>query len=223
MENNSSNKNLDDKIKESLSKYLASKEASDWTRMETMLDSTTKASSFKWSYIMNAFIGLVVLGGAYLVYTNLNVSSSGVKTEITTPNFHAETPVKTVVSNPATQPTETNSVMSSKNEKAVAKEKTTNNVLNSAAAENIIKTNATKAKNTKQQQIFVMGNEPVFGDMLDSTKGIVGETKENEETKKAALENSDKPIGWDKIINEDSLKKLNEEKLKNPTKDRGPK
>lgn len=65
-----------------------------------------------------------------------------------------------------------------------------------------------------------MGNEPVFGDMLDSTKGIIRVTKEKEETKQAAKKPSEYPIGWNNFmlsnVNPDSLKHYRES-IKNDT------
>jgi hypothetical protein len=62
----------------------------------------------------------------------------------------------------------------------------------------------------KNVRIMGMGNEPVFGDMLDSSKGIVGETAESEETKKEAVKHKDLPPGWNSFmlsnVNIDSLK-----------------
>jgi hypothetical protein len=61
-----------------------------------------------------------------------------------------------------------------------------------------------------------MGNEPIFGDMLDSSKGIIGETREKEETKKAAKAKKGTPVGWDKFmlpnVNADSLRKYREKR-----------
>jgi len=62
-------------------------------------------------------------------------------------------------------------------------------------------------------QVIIMGNEPVFGDMIDSAKGITSKTKENEQTKKSAKEKGMVPVGWKSfIVNQDSLKKTQTKK-----------
>jgi hypothetical protein len=59
-----------------------------------------------------------------------------------------------------------------------------------------------------------MGNEPIFGDMLDSTKGIIRESKEKDATKQAAKKPSEYPIGWNSFmlsnVNPDSIKHYRE-------------
>ena len=63
------------------------------------------------------------------------------------------------------------------------------------------------------QRVMGMGDDPVFGDMIDPSKGIVGETKEKDETKKAAVSKKP-PVAWDAImfpnVNPDSLRKYRE-------------
>ena len=67
-----------------------------------------------------------------------------------------------------------------------------------------------------------MGNEPIFGDMLDSSKGVIGTTQEKDETKKAAKSQSNKNIGWDNImfsnVNPDSIRKHREAMKKDTLK-----
>lgn len=62
--------------------------------------------------------------------------------------------------------------------------------------------------------VLGMGNEPVFGDMLDSSKGIVGETREDAEKKEAAKKSREVPVGWNtfmlKNVNPDSIKNYRE-------------
>ncbi len=224
MENNSNNQ-LDTKIKESLSKYLASKEASDWARMETMLDAAPISSSFKWKYVLNLFIVLAVAGGGYLFYTHLNTPKAEVKSGTIAPESPAVPMVAPTVA-PTVAPIETDTKTTTpvapeveiKKEDMVKKENnTTEKSINKTEEKNTEDKEVNTVKDTPPQ-IYIMGNEPVFGDMLDSSKGIVGETKEKEETKKAAIEHSENSIGWSKIINQDSLKKANTEKKKNHPK-----
>lgn len=77
-------------------------------------------------------------------------------------------------------------------------------------------TKTTAKEDEKPEKIFIMGNEPVFGDMIDSGKGITNKTKESEETKKSAQEKGLVPVGWDaymlKNVNPDSIRKNREKK-----------
>jgi hypothetical protein len=66
MGNNTQNSKLDETVKQTLNHYETPYDAADWSRMENMLDASPKSSSFKWSYSLNIFIGLTVLGGSYL-------------------------------------------------------------------------------------------------------------------------------------------------------------
>ena len=62
-----------------------------------------------------------------------------------------------------------------------------------------------------------MGNEPIFGDMIDSSKGIVRETKEKESTKKAAVtKGTNSGIGLSGLLNlnADSIRKQKEQMKK---------
>ena len=67
-----------------------------------------------------------------------------------------------------------------------------------------------------------MGNEPIFGDMLDSTRGIIRVTKEKEETKQAAKKPSEYPIGWNNFmltnVNPDSIRHYRESMKKDSIK-----
>ena len=70
----------------------------------------------------------------------------------------------------------------------------------------------------KNLKVTVMGNEPIFGDMIDSSKGIVRETKENESTKKEAVIKGSNNIGLSGLLNlnADSILKQ-KELMKNDT------
>lgn len=65
----------------------------------------------------------------------------------------------------------------------------------------------------KNQKVSVMGKDPVFGDMIDSSKGIVRETKEKESTKKAAVSKGSNSIGLSGLLNlnADSIRKQKEQ------------
>ncbi|HLC82733.1 MAG TPA: hypothetical protein VJI69_02815, partial [Bacteroidia bacterium] len=56
--------------------------------------------------------------------------------------------------------------------------------------------------------------EPIFGDMIDSSKGIVRETKEKESTKKAAVtKGTNSNVGLSGLLNlnADSIRKQKEQ------------
>jgi hypothetical protein len=77
---------------------------------------------------------------------------------------------------------------------------------------------------TKPKKIITMGNEPVFGDMLDSSKGIVGKTQEKEEIKKAAKEQTKTNTGWNTFlfspVAPDSIRKNREKEKSDSLKQR---
>ncbi len=206
------NNKLDEKIKDSLRNYEASNQSADWSRMESMLNATPKVAKSNWSSVFFAFIGLAVLSGVFLVYTKLN-QTKPVEQTMPTTEVKTENKVSTPVSDPIVPKTEADITIAKPATEAI--NKTENKV---ATTSNKTETTATDNKSTVKPKILIMGNTPVFGDMLDSTKGIIGETKEKEETKKAAVTNSDKPIGWNKFLNSDSIKKWREQQLKDSLK-----
>lgn len=242
MVNNTPESKLDETVKDALNNYEATYEADDWSRMENMLNTTSKSSSFKWSYVVKIAVALVVIASGYLIYNAVNFPE--VTDEVTT-NPVSE-PVKDVVKvDPNTTvpvpPVVPPKVNTQEVEKEVAKQTTapdkieaTSPVIEKIKAEEkqvVKKEERPKDKKTKKEKeaaeenatkhMIIMGNEPVFGDMLDSSKGVVGETKEKEETKKAAKAKKDLPVGWDnfmlKNVNPDSIKKYRERRdsLKN--------
>lgn len=229
MVNDTNNSKLDQAIKQTLSNYEAPYNATDWEKMEGMLDAAPKSGNFKWSYSLNILIGVLVLGGIYLIYNSISSS----KKIDNTKNTEAQQPVKspvnttTAVSKPlpvAVPPpvVSTATVMATPLETPIVKEETS--VKSEPAvvepknkkAEDAIEKNA-----KKPQRVFVKGNEPIFGDMLDSSKGIVGKTKEKEATKKAVKAQPDNSIGWNSFLmktNLDSLKKYHEQQQKDSLK-----
>lgn len=231
MIDNSTNSKLDEAVKTTLNDYEAPFEPSDWARMESMLDAAPKSTPFKWSYAIGAVVGVVVIGGIYLAVSG--GSSTTTDTSTTTPTIEKVQPVVTApvkttpppVNNTAITTNETPAVSApavtetavSKNETVIdPKIKPEDKVI---AKEDRKKEDKKSKKTTNKEEdvnlsnvpIMGMGNEPVFGDMLDSSKGIVGETKEKEETKKAAKAHKNTPVGWNNImspnVNPDSLRK----------------
>ena len=241
MVNNTNDSKLDQTVKQTLSNYEAPYDAADWAKMESMLNSTPASTNFNWSYTVKIFISLIVLGGGYLFYHSLNSSKTTETIDDPTPQQSIENKVNAVTTKPVTIPTPSVPVSSAtketsqpsesitpspaenvviKNEnvqkETVVPEKDKNNMKSEAAS---VKEEKDK-KSTKRQQVLKMGNEPIFGDMLDSSKGIIGNTKEKEATKKAA-QKQPSAIGWSSFIlqnNLDSLKKYHLQQQKDSLK-----
>ncbi|MDF2436044.1 MAG: hypothetical protein K0Q95_420 [Bacteroidota bacterium] len=237
MVNNTPESKLDETVKKTLSEYEASYDAADWSRMEAMLDAAPKpAFSFKMSYALYALAGVLVIGGGYALINNIKNRKSDTPVSTSTPvvvpqkDIVKETPkTKTVVPPPIQNvlppATETKETVISSPEPA----KETRTITTETKTEKTpVKTDKPKTKKQTNEpiiephdKIIIMGNEPVFGDMLDSSKGIVGETKEKEEIKKAAKAKKETPVGWNQIMtphmNIDSMRKARQQRdsLKN--------
>jgi hypothetical protein len=236
MGNNTPESKLDETVKDTLNNYQADYDAGDWSRMESMLNATPKSSGFQWSYMVKIAVVLGVILGGYLLFNvtrSPEVKDEIIKNPETTPseNIVKETPKTPVAVPPVVSPKIDPVVISNE----VAKE--TNNpdkvgptspVIEKIKSEEklvIKKEEKPKDKKTKKEKenpeenvikhTLIMGNEPVFGDMLDSSKGVVSETKEKESTKKAAKEKK-LPPGWDSFmtpnVNPDSIKKHREKR-----------
>lgn len=231
MVNDTNNSKLDQAIKQTLSNYEAPYNATDWEKMESMLAAAPKSGNFKWSYSLNILIGILVLGGIYLIYNSINSS----KKIDNTKNIEVQQPVESPVNItttaskplPAAVPppvVSTATVTATQVETPIVKEETTTKK-EPVVIETKSKTTEATDKNEKiakkPQRVFVKGNEPIFGDMLDSSKGIVGKTKEKEETKKAVKAQPDNSIGWNSFLmktNLDSLKKYHDQQQKDSLK-----
>ncbi len=217
MENNTPPNKLDETIKDNLSKYDAKYDSGDWARMERMLDATPKSIVKTGSYNVALIIGGVILVGGFAIYKG--ISSSKTTTENTT-----ETNITPVENKVAPAPIVTNTVTIAtpivkekpvvvpeiKNTVAVVDTKTKKD-LPTGQADKKSKVNDNDINKT--QTVSVMGNDPVFGDMIDSSKGIVRETKEKESTKKAAVtKGTTSNIGLSGLLNlnADSIRKQKE-------------
>jgi hypothetical protein len=228
--NSTQNSKLDETVKESLNNYEAKYDAGDWSRMERMLDAAPKTSAANMSYGKIAIIAGAVVLGSFLVYKVANTSSSPKEETTAVPAPEAQQPEPAAVTNTA-PPVTTNTVVSTPAETANTVSKpeplpaATAVTETSKPATGAVKPIAEKTKKdkskaeieaeyNKHQKISVMGNEPVFGDMIDSSKGIIHETKEKESTKKAAKSKGTGAIGLGSLLqlNLDSLKKYNESK-----------
>ena len=79
-----------------------------------------------------------------------------------------------------------------------------------AAKEKLKNKLAAKEKELNKQQNSKDSEEAAFGDMLDTTRGIVREIKEKDQSKKPEVENNKTPVGWNssllKDVNPDSIK-----------------
>lgn len=238
MINDKKNNTLDETIKQSLSNYEMPFDSSDWEKMEHTLDAAPKGNNFKWSYLISAFVALAVLSSGYLLYTNWSSFKSTTPAS-TEPVEKTISPV--VKTNPAPIPPpaikpqplpetkiETPLINDEESDKTKESEDITIEKKNKDEKSLAEKT---KKKKTKEdgskekegnKQIIIMGNEPVFGDMLDSTKGIIRVTKEKEETKQAAKKPTEYPIGWNNFmlsnVNPDSIRHYRESMKKDSLK-----
>jgi hypothetical protein len=227
MGNNTTDSKLDETVKKSLDSYEANYDAADWSRMERMLDAAPKSSASKSSYNIAVIIGAVVLAGSFFIYKGITSPKSTTgptapeqATEmVTAPVEKKTTTVKTTPAPAAkTIPAETAVVNSQpvaipEAKPAVVPEaKTVIATTDKTKAVKKSKTNEADADFPKNQKVTVMGNEPIFGDMIDSSKGIIRETKEKESTKKAAKSKGTSNIGLSGLmyLNADSIKKQKE-------------
>ena len=203
MENNTPPSKLDETLKESLSNYDAKYDSGDWARMERMLDATPKSIVKPGSYNMALIIGGIVLVGGFVIYKGIKYSKTTTENTTETPVAPIENKVEKAAE-PTPAPVVTNTVITTTpvlteptaivpEVKTIVPEakSTVAAVDTKAKTEKPARPEGGKAKTTpndndynKTQKVSVMGNEPVFGDMIDSSKGIVRETKEKESTKK---------------------------------------
>ncbi|MCX6295149.1 MAG: hypothetical protein NTX97_03610 [Bacteroidetes bacterium] len=234
MENNTTPNKLDETVKENLSNYDAKYDSGDWARMERMLDAAPKSSVAKGSYNIAIFIGAAVLVGGFFIYKGINTSKTSIdkpaETTITPTENKTKTlqpaPVVVKTTSPVTPavneqkiispevkpkvPDVKNAVTAVENKEKVATEKIKND------QEKKQKSTKSNTESSKNQKVIVMGNEPIFGDMIDSSKGIIHKTKEKDSTKKAAKSKRSSNIGWNGLfnLNADSIRKQKELMLK---------
>ncbi|MCW3105001.1 MAG: hypothetical protein JWO09_3441 [Bacteroidetes bacterium] len=229
MINNTPGSKLDETVKSTLNNYEAQYDASDWSRMEQMLDAAPKSGNFKWSHAITVIAVLAVLGGGYALYSNFSKGTP--KTEVTTapPVTPANTPKEDpkasipppVASSPVISEPEKEEPPVSSPEKVIESPPLKSPEEKLAASEKVkVKKEKSPKKETSEpiieahDKVIGMGNEPVFGDMLDSSKGIIGSTKEKEEIKKAAKSKKGN-VGWDIFtphMNVDSMRKVREQR-----------
>jgi len=226
--NSTNNSKLDEVVKTTLTEYEAPFDGGDWNRMESMLNAAPKQGAFKWSGSLTAIVvSVAVLAGGYFIYTSYsstktNTTASPVIENKTAPAPATKIPV-TIPTTPAvvTTPaiTEEAATPLPPESTPVIKEKVKEEKL--TTKEEKVKPKKEKAQNPAADEhngpVRVVGmSEPIFGDMLDSSKGIIGETREKEETKKAAKASKNVPVGWNSILfpnlNTDSLKKHREKR-----------
>lgn len=214
MENNTPPSKLDETIKENLSNYDAKYDSGDWSRMERMLNSAPKESVTKGSYNMAIIIGAVVLVGGFLIYKGVSSSKSTIETPETTviPIENKTETITKPVPAPVVAKTITTITPTVKEQPRVVPE-VKNMITNSKEKEYDKKSTSLDSETLKTQKVSVMGKEPVFGDMIDSSKGIIHETKEKESTKKAAVSKGSNSIGLSGLLNlnADSIRKQKEQ------------
>jgi hypothetical protein len=238
MIDNTPNTKLDEAVKNALKEFDASADSNDWSRMENMLNAAPKQTQFNWKYSLTIIIGITILGGGYMIYKQLSNSSKNemevdkpLLVKPSTPTPAVQTKVTPTKEPESTTPEITESqveMIKAEETKIISKEIKAPITTTSTKEKNknkdtkaTLKTDSEK-NNTKVHPIIRMGNEPIFGDMLDSSRGVIGTTQEKDETKKAAKTQSNKNIGWDNImfsnVNPDSIRKHRESMKKDTLK-----
>ena len=224
MENNTPDSKLDETVKSSMDSYEANYDAADWSRMEKMLDAAPKSITTKGSYNIALIVGAVILIGGALIYRGISSSKT---TPESTVNETVATSAKENKTQATVKPAPAETVVVKTSPTITPEIKPTlvpEAKIITAPAD---KTNASKKQKTndtandfpKNQKVTIMGNEPIFGDMIDSSKGIIHETKEKESTKKAAKAKGTSGIGFSGLmnLNADSIKKQKEMLQKDTT------
>lgn len=224
MENNNSPSKLDTTIKDTLSNYDAKHDSVDWARMERMLDASPTSIAPKGSYKIALIIGAVVLVGGFLIYKGINSSKKTVETTVAPIEMSIEkttdsiaTTISAAASIVVTTP-EVITIVTESKTNVISGDVNTKSLPEKRKKEKKQNISAQDTDFPKNQKVTVMGNEPIFGDMIDSSKGIVRETKEKESTKKAAVKKGSNNIGLSGLLNlnADSILKQ-KELLKNDT------
>ncbi len=224
MENNNSPSKLDTTIKDTLSNYDAKHDSGDWARMERMLDASPTSIAPKGSYKIALIIGAVVLVGGFLIYKGINSSKKTVETTVAPIEMSIEkttdsiaTTISAAASIVVTTP-EVITIVTESKTNVISGDVNTKSLPEKRKKEKKQNISAQDTDFPKNQKVTVMGNEPIFGDMIDSSKGIVRETKEKESTKKAAVKKGSNNIGLSGLLNlnADSILKQ-KELLKNDT------
>lgn len=242
MIDNSTNK-LDETIKNKLSHYEAAYDATDWARMERMLDAAPKAKTINWKYAAGIAAIIAVMGGGYLTFKMINTPDTNNVPVQSVEDSSAKAPSlpeKNIVpvTVPAASVKEDNKEPEKKeDEPVIVKETEAISKDESRVKEKESKKEITRKKDSERKKkksedsattleeedfdfsktpIIDMGNEPIFPDMLDSSKGIKGSTKEKESTRKAAKAKKEQRLDFNKIINlnADSLKKFRDQMKK---------
>jgi hypothetical protein len=231
MENKTSPNKLDATIKDNLSNYDTKHDSGDWARMERMLDASPKSIAPKGSYKIALIIGAVVLIGGFLIYKGINSSKKTVETTVAPIEIPIEntavpitkiTPAaaKTKFSEPKNTKamivipaSEVKKTVSEPKTIVIAEEPKLKRVSEKIKKEKKQITSTLDSDFPKNQKVTVMGNEPIFGDMIDSSKGIVRETKEKESTKKAAVKKGSNNIGLIGLLNLNADSILNQKEL----------
>jgi len=236
MVNNSTNK-FDDKIKDVLSNYQADFDTTDWAKMDSKLSAASASKTLNPKYIARSVIAIALIAGGYFIFNAIDWNASK-PVETITPETKIETkaeppvlkeevviaPVNDSASLIATDSIK-EEIIIPENEKPIVAEKDKEKTeIDKTASPKPIADKNKKSKEVKNkkaksneddgmkpEKVITMGNEPVFGDMLDSSRGIIRVTKEKDATKKAAKTKTDKaPVGWPTFmlenVNVDSLK-----------------
>jgi hypothetical protein len=217
MVNNTSETKLDTTIKKTLAGYEAPYDPSNWEKMESMLGSVPNVSSVKWQPIIGIAAIALISTAAYILYTSSNTSTPPAENTVTDSS-------KQKINTPAIVPTNVSAAAVSEEVKrgitAPYKIISSKPPINITGVEertpDEIKELKTIAEPDHTQSILGVGNEPVFGDMLDTSQGFITQTSEKETAKKTAKPSKNLPVGWDNFmlrnVNPDSLKKYRQQR-----------
>ena len=223
MLNNKKSK-FDDQIKESLGNYKASG-TSNWKRMESMLNANAKTNRPIW---LSVSLGVLAITCAYFIYENvafdnkMDAKSSSINKSVSMPVITKSENIKPADVKPEIAPTSIATEAKATPAKVLTKEEfhartaKVDNQINELIRKENSSTKVSDIKDTrnaKKQNVSVMGNSPVFPDMLDDKKGLVHDTKESKETQAKALKASSviPTIKWTYFTNKegklDSIRK----------------
>jgi hypothetical protein len=215
---------FDEQVKQSLGNYKA-RGTSNWKRMESMLKANAKTNRPIW---LSVSLGVLAIAGAYFIYENvtsdnkMDAKSSSTNKSVSMPVITKSENIKPADVKHEISPTSISTEAKATPAKVLTKEEfhartaKVDKQINELIRKENSSTKVTEVKETKvtkKQNVSVMGNSPVFPDMLDDKNGLVHDTKESKETQDKALKTSSviPTIKWTYFTNKegklDSIRK----------------
>ncbi len=221
MRDDSVDNKLDETIKNTLRNYEVKFDADDWSAMEKMLGVSPKSSSVSWRYLLVVVIGIIILGGGYLIIKKVNSPQPSTEGSLQIPS-----PKKIILSPQKTTPIRPNATMVSPTTdttRQATSADTTNHTapvfIKTTTATSKVKKSPTekskkdktaivKSESSQKQPAAVGENKSTVDNRSDSSKSIVPEPKETEITKKAEKSPTHKISRWNFLRpTKDSLKR----------------